>query len=393
MIRLAIVSSHPIQYNAPFFAELAKQKGIQLKVFYSWQGPVNQRDPGFNQLVTWDIPLLEGYDYEFVNNRAKNPGSHHFSGLDNPEIIKKIKDWKANALLVYGWAFKTHLKVIRHFHKRIPIFFRGDSTQIGVGNKLRFIIRSMVLKWVYQHVDYVFYPGTYSKEYFVQNGVMESQLLHIPHCVDNERFSGEHGKYESQAKQIRHSLGITDESLVVLFSGKLMRIKQPEMLLDAVIQANEKKNYPHVQLVFVGTGPLEKILKKKSEHLTFVHFLGFKNQTEMPIMYRIGDVSVLPSISETWGLAVNEAMACKRSVWVSDKVGCAPDLIEPGVTGEIISAVDLNSLIKVIDKYRCQPKKVMEMNQAAFKKIQDWSTTIAANKVAKYMKMKIEVLD
>ena len=69
--------------------------------------------------------------------------------------------------------------------------------------------------------------------------------------------------------------------------------------------------------------------------------LPFQNQSRMPLVYRLGNIFVLPSAhEETWGLAVNEAMACGRPVLVSDMVGCAPELVMPGQTGEIFRTDD-----------------------------------------------------
>src|SRR5438067_5308801 len=120
--KLAIVSSHPIQYNAPFFKLLAERKKIEVKVFYTWsQAKEKVYDPGFGREREWDIPLLDGYEYEFVTNTSKNPGSHHFKGIKNPDLINKIEAWGATALLVFGWSFQSHLKCIRYFKNKIPV--------------------------------------------------------------------------------------------------------------------------------------------------------------------------------------------------------------------------------------------------------------------------------
>ena len=113
--RLAIITTHPIQYNAPLFKLIQERGNIQVKVFYTWGEAVlkNKFDPGFGQHISWDIPLLDGYDYSFEKNISTNPGSHHFKGIDNPDLIGNITAWNADAVLVYGWCFKSHLKAIR----------------------------------------------------------------------------------------------------------------------------------------------------------------------------------------------------------------------------------------------------------------------------------------
>ena len=95
MKRLAIITTHPIQYNAPFFKLLAERKTIEIKVFYTWSQSKEsvKYDPGFGKNIEWDIPLLEGYNYSFVKNIASNPGSDHFNGIQNPTLLSEIKNW------------------------------------------------------------------------------------------------------------------------------------------------------------------------------------------------------------------------------------------------------------------------------------------------------------
>src|SRR5690348_3841680 len=106
---------------------MLNEKGqVDIKVFYTWGEGVlqNKFDPGFGKNIKWDIPLLDGYEYKFVENVASDPGSHHFRGINNPTLIKDIKDWEANVILVYGWNFKSHLSCLRYFHNKIPVYFR-----------------------------------------------------------------------------------------------------------------------------------------------------------------------------------------------------------------------------------------------------------------------------
>jgi hypothetical protein len=109
--RLAIISTHPIQYNAPSFRLLALDGRVQLKVFYTWEQSRSggKFDPGFGKNIEWDIPLLEGYDHTFIRNTAADPGPHHFYGMVNPTLNQEVADWKPDAVLVYGWNFSSHL--------------------------------------------------------------------------------------------------------------------------------------------------------------------------------------------------------------------------------------------------------------------------------------------
>src|SRR5258708_31443071 len=114
-MRLAIITTHPIQYYAPVFKLLHERGNISIKVFYTWgESALNKYDPGFDKNITWDIPLLDGYPYEWVQNAATDPGSHHFKGIVNPGLTDQVKAWQPNAILFYGWAYQGHLKTIRY---------------------------------------------------------------------------------------------------------------------------------------------------------------------------------------------------------------------------------------------------------------------------------------
>src|SRR3712207_4310257 len=135
--RLAIITTHPIQYYAPFFRLISEQSAnFLIKVFYTFsQAQEKVHDPDFGISFEWDIPLLKGYDYTFVNNVSTNPGTRRLYGIENPTLIKEVEEWKADAIMVFGWSFSSHLKAMRHFRGKIPVLFRGDSNLIDEPEK------------------------------------------------------------------------------------------------------------------------------------------------------------------------------------------------------------------------------------------------------------------
>ena len=351
--RLAIVTTHPIQYNAPWFRLLALDRRIEPMVFYTWSQSANgeKYDPDFGRSIQWDIPLLEGYHHRFVPNTAKRPGSDHFNGIVNPGLIKEIEQWGPDAILVFGWSFHSHLQCLRHFHGKIPVLFRGDSTLLDESAGLRTKARRIFLKWVYRHVDYALYTGTNNRDYFTIHGLKDEQLVFAPHAIDNNRFGGEESRFDKEALAWRHELGIRDEDLVLLFAGKLETKKNPGFLLKLAGTIGD----PRLKILLVGNGKLEGSLRAAAAADTRIRIMDFQNQQKMPLVYRLGDVFILPSRGpgETWGLAVNEAMACGRAVLVSARAGCAADLVRNGENGLIIDADDgqpcVDFVLKEID--------------------------------------------
>jgi glycosyltransferase involved in cell wall biosynthesis len=408
MTNLAVILTHPIQYYSPLFRKINESGKIELKVFYTWsQAQGKKYDPGFGKEVDWDIPLLDGYDYTFVNNISKKPGSNHFNGIVNPTLIREIEEWNADSVLIIGWNFNSHLKAMRYFKGKIPVYFRGDSTLLDERSELKKIARRFFLRWVYSNIDYAFYVGTRNKEYFLAHGLKPAQLIFAPHAIDNERFYDKDGSYRQKALEWRRSLGIKDDDFVFLFAGKLEPVKNPMLLLKAFMQLNLSREInPSISpgnskshLIFVGNGILESALKNyvtlrtrqvgtgkaHCDNYCKIHFLEFQNQSIMPIVYRLGNVFVLPSVSETWGLAVNEAMACGLPVIVSDKVGCSVDLVEQDKNGYIFKSNDEEELINVmslcIDKWKYDKNKFDEMSVNSLNKIKGYSMDVLAENI------------
>ena len=348
MKKIAIISSHPIQYNAPLFALLAKEPEIDLMVFYTWGdaalGP--KYDPDFGKVIDWDIPLLDGYNYKFLKNTSKKPGSHHFKGIINPTLIKEIEDWGADIVWVWGWSFDSHLKAMRHFKGKVPVWFRGDSTLLDEpkGFSLKKILRRIFLKWVYSNVDKAFYVGTHNKAYFKAHGLNENQLVYTPHAIDNKRFSYDDELLKQERVQFKAKHGIEENSTVILYAGKLEPRKNPLFLIQ--MMRNIKSN--KFKLIIVGNGPLLPTLNDELKNDERVIFSDFVNQKWMPNLYRIANFLILPSVSETWGLALNEALASGTPIIANDKCGGAIDLINLS-NGYLFNSINID--FKELEKW------------------------------------------
>ena len=382
MMRLAIVTTHPIQYNAPLFKLLASRGKVLIKVFYTWGKSVleNKYDPGFNRAIEWDIPLLEGYDYCFVENIADQPGSYHFSGINNPGLSMAIENWNADSVLIYGWSFKSHIQCMRYFHKKIPVLFRGDSTLLDPQPVLKKILRFIFLTWVYTHIDFALYAGSNNRDYFKFYKVPENKLVHAPHAVDNARFfDNNENNYEGKAARWREHLNIKPSDTVFLFAGKLEEKKDPLLLINAFKQLQSAD----LHLVMAGNGPMEETLKKNA--IGNIHFIEFQNQSMMPVLYRLADCVVLPSKGpgETWGLVINESMACARPIIASDKCGCAIDLISAGLNGYVFNSRNEDDLKKKMMLFAVEKNKGNNMRDAALASILPWSLGEICNQIEK----------
>ena len=370
-MKLAIITTHPIQYYDPVFKLIAESGKVDLKVFYTWGEASNKKhDPGFGKVIEWDIPLLEGYPFEFIINTAKDPGTHHFWGIKNPNEINQIDRFNPDILLIVGWGWYSHLKIIRYYKDKVPIWFRGDSTLLDQKIYFKSLFRTFILKYVYSYIDKAFFVGKANKAYFLKYGLKENQLIFAPHAIDNSRFGLNRSK---EAIEIRQELKLCETDILILFAGKLEIKKDPLLLLEAFVQIAK----PNTNLLFLGNGILEAELKSKvrDENIERVYFKDFQNQQILPAYYQACNLFCLPSkgSGESWGLSVNEAMACGKAVLVSDKVGCAADLVKPGINGAIFEAHNRVSLIEKLLNLTDDPQKLIKYGRESKELIQNWS--------------------
>jgi glycosyltransferase involved in cell wall biosynthesis len=365
--KLAIITTHPIQYYAPVFKLLNQRKRINIKVFYTWgQTSLQKHDPGFGKQVEWDIPLLEGYDYEWAINTSPRPGSHHSKGIINPGLIAQIGAYQPDAILIFGWNYHSHLKAMRYFKNKVPVYFRGDSTLLDEQGGLKSLLKTIYLKWVYRHIDHAFYVGTNNKAYFKKYGLKDKQLSFAPHAVDNDRFATSR---QVEVTELRKNVGIGIQDRVILFAGKFEEKKMPQLLLNAFLLINNQA----LHLLFVGNGVLEDQLRKQAAGHANIHFLNFQNQSYMPVIYQACDLFCLPSKGpgETWGLAVNEAMACGKAVLVSDQCGCAVDLVTK-TNGIICKSGDIDEITLGLKKITANTTDLKAMGRQSALLIKDW---------------------
>jgi glycosyltransferase involved in cell wall biosynthesis len=348
--RLAVVLSHPTQYYSPWFQWLRSNTALEFRVYYLWDfGVTRQLDPQFGTAIKWDVDLLSGYDSEFVPNVARRPGAEHFWGFNNPGLSRQLARWRPDALLLFGYKWASHLRAVRWARLNgVPILFRGDSNLIGRPSpRLRVLLP---LRLLFAQLASFLYVGSANRDYFTRFGVPDRKLFFAPHSVNAAHFDRSSRPTIESAEKLRRELGLSAKTKVVLFAGKLVQGKQPMELLKAFLNLRPADT----ALVFVGDGPeKERLTSFASDSGAApsgnpVHFLPFANQSEMPARYLLADIFVLPSLGETWGLAVNEAMHMGVPCIVSERVGCQRDLVTHGETGWVFDSGDPHALERTL---------------------------------------------
>lgn len=345
MTRLAILASHPVQYYGPLYRELAGR--IDLEVLFAHRAtPAEQAKAGFGVAFDWDLDITAGYPHRFLTNVSKTPGVDRFSGCDTPEIGARLEQGGFSALLVHGWHLKSSLQGIWAAKRRgLPVLVRGDSHLATPRSLLKRAVKAATFPALLRVFDAALHVGQRSRAYYEHYHFPPHRLFFSPHCVDTVWFKERATDWERL--RLRAQLGVGESTKLVLFAGKFVEGKRPHDLIMAV--ASCRSEGLNVEVLMAGDGVLRASLGAAAKAADVpLHLLGFCNQTDMPAAYAAADCIILPSAHETWGLVVNEAIACGRPAIISDACGCADDLVGNGAAVRSFPVGDVPRLAAAI---------------------------------------------
>ncbi|BAZ47939.1 group 1 glycosyl transferase [Nostoc sp. NIES-4103] len=354
MLRLAYFVSHPIQYQAPLLRLIAADPKIDLKVFfYSDFSLKAYQDEGFGRLIEWDVPLTEGYNYHFLDCwRIQKQQSGLQQSLAK-DIAKQLKQGQFDAVLVHGWSWLCGIQaVLAANNLGIPVLLRGEANNLSKAtNPIKQTVKKVFLKWLFEKIAAFCYIGSSNYEFYKSYGIEDNRLFCMPYAVDNDYFQKCAMLAANKREELRRSLNLDPHRPIILYAAKLIDVKRPYDLLAAYrLLSSDGVQEPEPYLLFVGDGVLRPSLEAQVKETGWesIRFLGFQNQSQMPAMYDLCDVFVLPSGFEPWGLAINEVMNAGKAVVVSDQVGCALNLVKDKQNGRIYPVGDITALAESI---------------------------------------------
>lgn len=350
--KLAVVISHPIQHFAPLFAELAKQGSIELKVFYCCDWGVNEyMDPGFGHAFKWDIPLLSGYEFEFLPIK-KRPQDLGFFSIDNPQVAKQLESFDPDAVWIHGYShrssWRAYLWAVRNTRK---ILYFGDSELLARRNWRSKFLKRLVLPTFFSRCHAFLTIGDNNEAYYRHYGVTKSKMYRGSFPVDIERFQQALSMTEEERSRGREQQGLHAHAIVGLFIGKFISIKRPLDIVRAVQRIRDK--LPGLQVLMLGSGPLEGEIKQNVDKFGLqdrVLLPGFINQNQIPDVLRLGDFLIMSSEVDPHPLAVTEAMSVGNAVIATNRVGCVgpTDAAREGENTLVYPSGDVDALCDCI---------------------------------------------
>jgi glycosyltransferase involved in cell wall biosynthesis len=347
-----VVSTHPIQYHAPVYRQVQERFGIPVTAVYASDFSVSgYRDPEFSAFFAWDKDLLSGYSSVFLS-RTEDGGARHAAEARAAGIGSVLRRLDPAAVLLLGYSPRFHRRAFAAARRgRYPLLFRGETLDGASVRSAKGRLRDVFLRWYYRRFSRLLYIGRRSRDHYRRLGCPEDRLVFSPYCVDAVSLQAGEDDRERLRVSTRRRLGIDQAARVLIFSGKLVPRKAPELLLDA-LAALPAELRSRLGVIFMGDGSRRADLERSARTHSDVpiRFVGFQNQSALSAYYHAADALVLPSPFEPWGLVVNEALHHGLPCVVSRGVGCGDDLVEAGITGENFAAGSPRALAEALGR-------------------------------------------
>jgi glycosyltransferase involved in cell wall biosynthesis len=231
--------------------------------------------------------------------------------------------------------------------------------------------------------------GDNNEAYYRHYGVPDAKMYRGCFPIDSARFqAATKGLTNDDRAAVRQRFGIAPDAVVALFVGKLIDIKRPFDLVDAVALLRER--VPKLQALFIGSGPLENSLRQRIGDLdleTRVRLTGFINQSDMPAALWAGDLIAMCSDKDPHPLAVSEAMAMGNAVIASDRIGCVgpTDAARPNENALIYPWGDVAALADRLEQLVVDVPLREEMRRKSLELAATQDVTVAVGAVTQFL--------
>jgi glycosyltransferase involved in cell wall biosynthesis len=314
-----------------------------------------------------------------------------FGRFDTPEIKRIVRSHEYDAVLVNGWHYRSAWQAIwACWQSKVKVMVRGDSHLHTPRSVAKRAFKSLAYQWFIPRFDACLAVGQWSRDYFLHYGASPRRIFFVPHAIDIRRFQIETERLEPRRLELRKKRDLNEKAMVFMFSGKFIPKKRPIDFVYAIKKAAQRN--PRIEGLMVGDGPLRVACEVlvREQNLP-IRFTGFLNQSQITEAYVASDALALPSDGgETWGLVVNEAMACGRPCIVSDRVGCGPDLVIPQKTGSIFLLGDVGALANSMLDFAENPERVISMGVKARNRLRNYSVEAAVNGIIESLTATLE---
>lgn len=341
---LVCVAPFLTPFRAQFFTRIAREMPeLRVAVLVT-----QNQDHG-----PWKYDAVPGT--EFVDLGKGKPWQHA-GGMKaslRPDLAtgRAVIDWIENArrsgpvqaILLVGYAYPSHLRLIFWAYKRVPLFLWGDSNILGDTSRgVKRLLKNLLLPRIIKRCAAILPCGTAGKQFFLRYGAREDRTFLCP--ADPDYTLIDHPDPALlQAVGERYCLDPARKRIICC--ARLVALKRFDAAIDAFVRIAAER--PDWDLLIVGDGEMREAWQARipTDLKQRVIWTGFiKDPAETAALYRWSHVFVHPGDYEAWGVVVLEAAASGLAMIVSNVVGAAPDLVKDGGNGRLVRPGDANDV-------------------------------------------------
>jgi len=369
--RLAILTEIISPYRIPLFNALARHAGVDLHVIF-----LAETDPDLRQ---WRVYKEEiKCSYEVLPSWRKQVGEYNV--LLNHGVGRALTAFAPHAILCGGYNYFASWQALLWARVRNIPFLLWSESHLHELRCVRPLVEFLKDEFLHRCSGFVV-PGWSAAEYLRAHKIKGDVIFTAPNAVDNDLFAAEGAEARKNSAARRRELDLPNRYF--LFAGRLVREKGVFELLSAYAKLDEQVRQ-QVGLVFAGDGASRRQLEEQAASISpgAIRFAGFAHRERLAAYYALAEVLVLPTYSDTWGLVVNEGMACGLPVILSRAAGCAVELLKENWNGLLIPPRDVVSLASAMKSLASQPELCATMGANSAQHIanytpEEWSVGIA----------------
>jgi glycosyltransferase involved in cell wall biosynthesis len=331
---VAFLTPLPTPYRQPLLERLVGSADADIFVYYFSATEADR---------SWHVPVPAGPRFRVLTGKSiAFMGKKSFINHWNPDLFRELDNGDFDLVVVPGYALlSSQMAIAWAWMRRKPYAVLSESHLTEPRSRMRRVAKETLVRLVVSRAAACLATGTLSREYLCHYGARPECVFFFPNTPDVDWFIRRSDELRPLRSELRRKWNVPDGPTVI-FVGRLIQVKGVDVLVNAF--AEVKRQLPTAQLLIVGDGPEGDSLRALVRRLKVednVHFLGFRQGSDLVELYVCADVFCLPSRHEPWGVVVNEAAACGLPLVVSDRVGAGPDLVCSGANGRIVPVADV----------------------------------------------------
>ncbi|MGO9862139.1 MAG: glycosyltransferase family 4 protein [Terriglobales bacterium] len=354
-------------YRIPVFNALARRPELNLHVIF-----LAETDAATRQWRVYKDEIR--FSHQVLPSWRWRAGK--YSWLLNRGLWPALNAAGPQVIVCGGYSYPASWEALlwaRRHQVRFVLWSESTSQDARAGRPW---VESLKAYFV-RHCERFVVPGKASFEYLRSLGSPEANIVTAPNAVDNSFFAAQAEDARAHAEKFRARLQLP--SRFILFAGRLVAEKGVFDLLQAYAKL-ESGLRSEVGLVFAGDGIAREELAQQAKRISpgMICFPGFAQREDLASLYALAETLVLPTHTDTWGLVVNEAMACGLPIIVSSVAGSSSDLVEDGWNGYVVPPRDPRKLSLAIDSLLRQPELQRRMSEHSAERIRNYSPEACA---------------